>query len=328
MSHRILPARDVRSLAWVGDSLIDVVAGGTRYELHGESTRGSVRWAYPFDAAVTAPGSDFAVLYTRLGTKALLLKNGQLVRELNRSFYHAHRYEYPICLVPRGERTLLIHCPEVYNRLEIEDAESGERLTARKTKQEDFFHSRLTPNPSGTTLASAGWVWQPLNAIAYFSIDDALRDPAHLDASDWAAPHSANLSYAEENSICWLDDRRAVVTATGEPEEPDDDATTPRLLPNGVIVYDTSARAVLSSVVLDQPAGNVVAVDDTHVIALFEHPRLVSLTDGRVEQEWPELATGRQASSIVDVEQLPPAYAFDRRTRRLAVAQQDGIHVI
>lgn len=96
-----------------------------------------------------------------LGTKGLLLRNGQIVRELNRSFYHANIYEYPVCLVRHGARTLLIHCPEDYNRLEIEDAETGGKLTLRSSDPADIFHSRLRPSANGGRLLSAGWAWAP-----------------------------------------------------------------------------------------------------------------------------------------------------------------------
>ena len=106
----VLPAQRVRSLTWVNDTLIDFAAGGVRYELDGSRSEAPVYWAYPFDSAVAA--ANFAVLYTRLGTKAVLLKDGKILRELNRSFYHAHVYEYAVCLTEHDGRMLLVHCPE------------------------------------------------------------------------------------------------------------------------------------------------------------------------------------------------------------------------
>jgi hypothetical protein len=45
-----------------------------------------------------SPSGEFAVIYTRLGTKGLVLHRGKIIREINRSFYHADVYEYPIGL--------------------------------------------------------------------------------------------------------------------------------------------------------------------------------------------------------------------------------------
>jgi hypothetical protein len=67
----------VRSLVWDGEELVDWVAGGARYSLNGEVVEPRVFCAYPFDAAVALAGSAFAVIYTRLGTKGLVLRDGQ-----------------------------------------------------------------------------------------------------------------------------------------------------------------------------------------------------------------------------------------------------------
>ncbi|HEX3110888.1 MAG TPA: hypothetical protein VHU41_17445 [Thermoanaerobaculia bacterium] len=307
------------------------MAGGARYGLDGSRSPAAVRWAYSFDSAIATPDSRFVVIYQRLGTKALLLKGRSVVRELNRSFYHADVYEYPICLVPRGDRTLLIHCPDDYNRLEVEDAETGERLTQRQSKASDFFHSRLRANPSGTRLLSAGWVWHPLDAVVFFDIDLALREPQHLDRIDWHTAPSRHVGLVEENSACWQDENFAIVTG-GEDQEDEEAAAEHalelRLRPNGVIVYDTSNKTVRSACVLEQPAGTVMPIGDTHIIAFYRHPRLVRLNDGHVEKEWPDIASGEQLSSILLPTGSLPPLALDVPNARFAVAASDGIRVV
>lgn len=60
-------------------------------------------------------------------------------------------YRYPVALftLPDG-RTGIAHCPERYNRLEIEDAITGERLTASGQREpRDVFHSRLAVSGDG-----------------------------------------------------------------------------------------------------------------------------------------------------------------------------------
>ncbi|HEX8171439.1 MAG TPA: hypothetical protein VF824_12940 [Thermoanaerobaculia bacterium] len=94
------------------------------------------------------------------------------------------------------------------------------------------------------------------------------------------------------------------------------------------MVYDVeAARAISAAVVPERPCGSVHAVDDEHVLALFAHPRLIRVADGAVINEWPELDSGTQLSSIVQ-RGLPPPVAVDRRTRRFAIAQPDGVHVV
>src|SRR4029453_17234961 len=178
-----IPATGVRTLCWMGDDLVDWAAGGVIYHLDGSSTPAGVFYAYRFDAAVAAPSGRYVALYERLGTKALLLDNGRLLRELDRSYYHAHVYEYPIALfaLPDG-REVVAHCPESYRQLEIEEIASGRRLTARKkARPADFFHSRLAVNPNSTRLLSAGWIWHPVDSVSTYDLKRALADPASLD---------------------------------------------------------------------------------------------------------------------------------------------------
>ena len=93
-----LQSSGVQSLVWDRDELVDWVAGGCRYLLDGAVVPRPVRYAYPFDSAVTLPGSAYAVVYAAGQTKALILNNGDIHREVNRSYYQADAYEYPICL--------------------------------------------------------------------------------------------------------------------------------------------------------------------------------------------------------------------------------------
>ena len=125
--HEIkIPATDVRSLVWAGDQLIDWCSGGTVYSLDGSVLSGSCPHDESFDAAVTDPTGRFSVIYQRVGTRGLLLDSGEVIREIQRSDYHAEAYEYPVCLLEHRGRTLFVHCPEEYNRLEIEDVLTGE----------------------------------------------------------------------------------------------------------------------------------------------------------------------------------------------------------
>jgi hypothetical protein len=169
-------ATGIRSLCWRGDQLVDWVGGGRAFAPDGTETPARVIYSYRFDAATASPDGRFAVIYERLGTKGLLLHDGQIVRELDRSFYHAAAYEYPVALFngPDG-RALLTHCPGNYCRIELEDAETGRPLTASADrKPSDFFHSRLAASPNGKRLLSAGWVWHPLSLVACFDVAQAL----------------------------------------------------------------------------------------------------------------------------------------------------------
>jgi len=166
------------------------------FYLDGRCEDPRIRWAFPFDAVKATADGRFAVIYQRLGTKALLLHEGKFLRELNRSFYHADVYEYPICIWQALDgRTLIAHCPQRYCRIDIEEAETGTCLTEGVREPRDFFHSRLMVNATRTRLLSAGWVWHPCDGVIYYDLAEALRDPTHLDEVRNSAPGSRYVGF-------------------------------------------------------------------------------------------------------------------------------------
>lgn len=331
-SSNSFPARQVRSLCWRGDELVDWVGGGRSFALDGKERPRAVNYAYRFDAATASPDGRFAVIYERLGTKGLLLDNGKIVRELNRSFYSAHAYEYPVALFPDSTgRLLLAHCPTDYCRIEFDDIETGCTLTAsNQRKPADFFHSRLAASPNGKRFVSAGWIWHPWNAVVCFEIAQALADPQHLDRGEIVRPNSGY----EEASACWLDDDRLVVGGSAEVENLGDDdevAVEPNLSPRGLAVYDVAQGACLRALQLDEPPGVVFAAGPDHILSLYRHPKLIELTTGKQLHVWTELNSGLQDGSIVwglKDEAKPPPMAFDPVHKRFAIVNGDNITVI
>jgi hypothetical protein len=143
----------------VGNNLVDRIRGSKIYRLDRsvKASKGFYTTGYPFDQVLLSSDGMYSVLYERLGTKGIILKNGHLIREINRSFYHATAYEYPIAFLTLSNgRTCIVHCPDKYNKLEIEDVETGERYTQRNTDLHDFFHSRLSVSENNHYLLSAG----------------------------------------------------------------------------------------------------------------------------------------------------------------------------
>ena len=317
-----IPAAGVRSLVWSGDSLIDWAAGGKRFELDGTTVRSGVFFAFPFNAAVATADGEWVFVYQRLGTKGLLLRNGEHVREINRSYYHAHVYEYPVCLWRDSSgRALLAHCPEGYNRIEIEDAETGERLTSSSARSpNDFFHSRLTVSPDGTRLLSAGWIWHPFDLIAVFDIASALSDPQHLDQSQSFPSFPEDAEIGEISSACWQSNARLILSGGDE--------AFGESLPSSLVVLDMEDQDFVSSTQLDGPAGAMMAVGAAHIVTFFEFPRLVEISSGRSVNEWPQLPTGKQTGSIIHHLLPLPTLALNPTNRRFAVASDDEISVV
>jgi hypothetical protein len=326
-------ANDIRSLCWRGDQLVDWVDGGRAFAFDGTETPTRVSYGYRFDAATASPDGRFAVIYERLGTKGLLLHDGRILREIDRSFSEADAYEYPVALFndPDG-RLLLAHCPGNHGRIELEEAETGRPLTASADrKPPDFFHSRLAASPHGKRLLSAGWVWHPHGLVRCFDVTQALADPHHLDRCHNFFS-SFNPGLAEESSACWLDDDCVTVAASAELEQNSVESDVePRLRPCGLAVYDIANQTCLQALQLDEPPGTIMALGKRYVLSLYRHPKLVDLSIGKVIHVWSDLESGLQDGSIVwnlDGDAKPPPMAFDPASKRFAVVNRDTVTVI
>jgi hypothetical protein len=323
--------RTVRSLCWRGDALVDWVGGGIRYEMDGSCLNPLVRYAYEFDHAVASSDGVYAAIVTRLGATGLLLKDGQIIRQINRSFYHAKAYEYPIAFLnlPDGQMGIA-HCPDQYCKLEIEEVESGRRLTERTSKPRDFFHSRLAVSPDNRFLLSAGWIWHPFDDVRVYDLTRAIEQPESLDApahSDFQLSRSgvmiASAAFTESGLL--------VVTSTDDYYDPNETDWTERELmePDFIGVYDLYAKSFRSSARLTEPAGTLMPLGEDYAIGFFQHPKLIDLKTGAILRKWEELNSGRQSSSIIWhlKEKLPPL-ALDPARQRFAVASEREITVV
>ena len=125
-----IPCKQLQTLAWDGDELVDVTSE-RRLRLDGTFEGSKFLLGYAFDRGLCVRGADacWTVAYDNRGTKALLLRNGKIHRQLNRDYYFAQDFDYPIALKRTAKgRVVILHCPRSYNELEFEDAESGEIL--------------------------------------------------------------------------------------------------------------------------------------------------------------------------------------------------------
>jgi hypothetical protein len=308
---------NVKSLVWDGDDLVDWVAVGRRISLNGEVRSLGVNYTYRFDAAITSPSGRYTALYERLGTKALLLKRGEIVRELNRSHYCADDYEYPIAfLTLRDGSEAIAHCPQDYCRIDIEVAATGRCLTdSAKRDPKDVFHSRLSAGPGGSFLASAGWIWHPFGIACLWPVEAVLADPTRLDAS--AVPLSIS---GEVESVAFVD---AELLAVAIGNESFGEGHTEGL---GIL------RVADGSLIRFHPfpfsLGTLVSFGPDHVLTLHDHPRLINVKNGTIEMEWPDLDTGKQTSSIIHhLDPLPP-FAKHPDRPMFAVADTEKVTVV
>lgn len=307
----------VRSLSWKQNELVDWAGGGRRFSLDGSEVRSYVNWAYRFDRAVSSRDGTYQIIYETLGTKGLVIKGNKVIREINRSFYHAHVYEFPIAIfdLPNGV-VGLVYCPQEYNELQVEEIESGRKLTARDGKSPDFFHSRLQVSPDGEYLLSAGWIWHPVDRVILFSLHEALNCARHLDE-----PLGLELpdEFFEINTAVFQNNNTLLLIGAGEEDE-----SGARF----VCRYNFKDSKTEVKSLLQSTPGTFMPVGNDHFVGFYEHPKLFEISSGKVIQTWPELNSGRQISSIIWHLELPPPLALDPENKRFAVAGQKEITVI
>jgi hypothetical protein len=317
-------APGVRSLVWDGDTLVDWVDGGARWTLEGEHSDPLVRYAFSFDMATSLPGSPYSVIYKRLGTKGLVLNGGRVVRELNRSFYQAEVYEYPIALLrlPSG-RPAVAHCPDDYNRLRIDDLETGEVIASASDEAADFFHSRLAVSPDGRWLASAGWIWHPVDDVGLYDLAAALTDGTALDKS------RAGLDVlTETGNAAGFDSKSRLLVTADRSGWADDDAP----------LTDAHGGSCLVRIAPGQPGATerwplafdapFMAVGADHLLLFAGTPSLVSIETGQEVATWPDIPVRIPSSSIQRGAGEFTSIACDLARSRVAIAHGDQISII
>ncbi|MFF7467948.1 hypothetical protein [Streptomyces sp. NPDC008092] len=314
-----------KSLAWQGDQLVCVVGGGRRWGPDGTERRAAFDWAFPFDAGTASVPGPYAAVYQERGTKGMLLDGERIVRELNRSYYHAPDYDYPLALGELGDgREVVVHCPDEYNVLQIEDAASGERLTAGGREPQDVFHSRLGLSPDGRYLLSVGWVWQPFGIARVYDTTLALTDPGTLDG-EGLLPTAAVMS-GEVTAGCWLDADRLVLAAGSEEWDEEETAGLP---PRHLGVWSVSeGRWLHRSPVGDAEPGVLLLPRGDQVISFPGHPRLLDTATGRVVAEWPEVEVPVKSACFGGSHVRTPVAALHPDGTRLAVAAAGSIALI
>lgn len=315
----------VGSLCWAGDALVDWAGGNRVIHLDGRDLGSRVIWGFRFDAAVQSPTGRYAAIYERLGTKAVLMDRGRVLRELNRSYYFANTYEYPIVFFTHPDgRELIAHCPENYNQIEIDEVATGNRLTAGIEREPaDFFHSRLAVSPDGTRLLSAGWIWHPFNSVSTWRITDALADARDLDKLN----PSDGAVCVEINDAAFIDSDRILVSSSPEAQDLSEDERG-EFGPGHLGILNPATSEIVSLSKVEETLGRMLWLGDGRVLGLYETPKVLDMRTGKVIHRWPDIVTGKQDSSIISHLDSLPTIAVDPVGRRVAVAVPDRISVL
>lgn len=325
--NRISIKAYLQTITWFNDKIVDWAQGGTAYTLDGASqTIGRYGYgsSYGFDSSITSEDGQYVFLYKRLGTKGLLLKNGEELREINRSYYHADVYEYPaVFLTIDDGATFLVHCPFDYCRLDFENVETGEIITnSPDRKPQDFFHSRLEVSPDKKYIASKGWIWHPIDSVEVFEVEAALADPCHLDSGKYIPKVTTELCTAS-----FIDNDRILVGTSTEP--PLDEEQQQLIPPRHIAIWHFKTNEVTNVVKVNGEFGNIIAIDENYCWDLFQFPKIIDIRTGEVVDKIEEISTGMQQSSIIShMIGAMPLIAYNRKMKKLAIASDNTLEIL
>ncbi|MER7913613.1 hypothetical protein [Streptomyces sp. NPDC096068] len=181
----------------------------------------------------SADGRFAAVVidYGRRG-EILDLTTGSVTRAPENDGYHSDTVPYSLAFTVHDGRTVALY-RSAWNRITACDPATGRTLTEIPMDGEDspwksLFHGRLLPSPTGTRVASDGWLWHPWGSVAVWNLAAWLAEgvAAWPDAVDWTLVGGCD--YYWDRPVVWLDDHRLAVGGIGDDEE---------LLVNGATVY-------------------------------------------------------------------------------------------
>ncbi|MCO5946012.1 hypothetical protein [Mucilaginibacter flavidus] len=322
MNRKTITANYLKTIAWYDNTLIDWANAGKQYVLDDSKAKQLGHDTYGFgDAAIISADGVYAFIYKRLGTKGLLLKNGELLREINRSYYCADVYEYPAAFVTVLDVTYLIHCPLAYNRLDFENAETGEIVTdTSKRKPEDVFHSRLEVSNDSSFLLSKGWLWHPLDVVNVYNIKDCFAKPKRLDVA---------ITYPDRGvEICTASFINSTQVLIGSSDEVIDEENLDVLPPKHIAIWDLTKSAFSKPVTVNAEFGNLFAINENLAWDLFKYPKIIDINTGEVIDKMEDIDSGQQKSSIIHHVENYPQIVFNRESKQIAIAGKDKIEVL
>lgn len=322
MKRTTIKTNYLRTIDWFNNNVIDWNSAGTQYFENGETKQlQKYHFGFVCDGSITSENGEYVLIYQKLGTKGLLLKNGELLREINRSYYQSSVYEFPATFLTFKNRTYLVHCPFGYNQIDFEDAETGEITTnIPKRKPQDIFHSRLEVSLDNKYLISKGWAWHPIDVIELFDIEKCFENPNLLDKG----MNIPNVN-AEISSASFIDNNKILVRASNEDWA---DEETDVIKDGQIATWNFKTGEILNPVNVNSDIGNVFAIDETKCWDLYNYPKIIDLKTGDVIDKIEEIDSGKQGSSIIDHLADLPKVAFNRKTKQIAIAKENTIEIL
>ncbi|MEO6611036.1 MAG: hypothetical protein ABIT05_00035 [Chitinophagaceae bacterium] len=315
MTRQTIKTNFLQTIDWADRNIVDWVSAGQQYSLDGQQKQlGKYHYAFSFDGSITSQDGQYAFIYKRLGTKGILLKNGEIIREINRTYYQAEVYEFPAAFITFDNKTYLAHCPINYCQLDFENVETGEIVTnIQNRKPSDIFHSRLSISPDNKYLMVCGWAWHPVDIVELFDIEKCFKNPFLLDNSSLSPDFGTQI-----NTASFIDNERILIAASDE--ESFDDEVPPALPQKHIAIWNFTKNEISAPVKVEGEFGNLFAISDKQAWDMFKFPKIINVQTGIIESKFEDINSGLQTSSILysDIKDSPQI-CYDRQTSKIAI---------
>ena len=312
------------TISCFGNTIVDWGAAGTQYFIDGRVKQlHKEHHTLNFDGSINSADGKYAFIYQKLGTKGLLLKEGELLREINRSYYCADVYEYPAAFVTVNDITYLIHCPMKYCQLDFENAETGEIVTNIPGRDaEDVFYSRLEISGNNKFLMSKGWCWHPVDVVHVFNINECLRNPSMLDRSVLSPDTDTEICTA-----CFIDDTRILIGSSNEVFNAEADISLNNLPPKHIAIWDLETNLISKPIKVNGEFGNLFAIDKDRAWDMYLFPKIINIT-GEITDSDETIDSGNQNSAIINQDDKLPQIVFNRQTKQIAITGHGKIEIL
>jgi hypothetical protein len=181
------------------------------------------------------------------------LATGRTVGSLDRGEYLPETQRFPFAFLALAGGEAYVHGTD-WNVLDISDAATGHRLTARsfppgdRDRPLDYFHGELAVSPDGRWIADDGWVWHPVGVPMVWSVAAWLANPYEPEDGPTLRQLADRPNWNEP--IVWCGDRvvlRGLSTTNG------------RELSPGAMLCDPTGDA--EPVVFTGPKGRLLSFD-------------------------------------------------------------------
>lgn len=325
MEQKTLTANYLCTINWFDNTIVDWGSAGKQYFIDGQIKElHEYHHMLNFDGSINSADGKYAFVYQKLGTKGLLLKEGELLREINRSYYCANVYEYPAAFVTVNNITYLVHCPISYCQLDFENVETGEIVTNIPGRDaDDVFYSRLEISSDNKFLMSKGWWWHPWDVVHVFNIDECLKNPLLLDQSALRPDTNAEICTAS-----FIDNTRILIGSSAEIFDDEADNSLSNLPPKHIAIWDLETNHISKPVKVNGEFGNLFAINEDLAWDMFSFPKIINIHTGEIIDRNETIDSGKQNSSIIHSHNKLPQIVFNQQTKQIAITGDEKIEIL